>query len=252
MAKAPSLVFKLTDDFKINLKRRYWFIEVEQYFWTRYATKHFKNATFKEWLDYQLVDLRKNITIRIISEKKPLPSQRRFAASGLYDSYADKIKKKPITVAIWRWTWPDYAEPGSKERLMHLIIKTLVHELNHMRQSRTRNYWNGWTGYGNVSYWQDPDEIECYALNAAQSLVARYGIKGARDRAIKFKTKDSHCSELNEYATRTDEHIQQKFIKKVLRYIETYESYEKEQGKLFCYRLRKHGAITRNKIKSMV
>jgi hypothetical protein len=248
MATRPSLVVRLTEDFKVNLNRRYWFIEVEQYFWSRYASKHFKNVSFKEWLDYQIVDLRKYINIRMVAEKKPLPEQRKFAVSGLYDSYADKKKKKAITLAIWRWNWPEYAEPGSKERLMHLLIKTLVHELNHVRQSRTRNYWANYVPW---EYWQDPDEIECYALNAAQSLVARYGIKGARDRAIKFKTKDSHCSELNEYAVRTDEYVQQKFIKKVLRYIETYESYEKEGGKLFCHRIKKHGAITKSKIKSV-
>jgi len=249
--RRPTLIVRVTDDFKVNLKKKYWFIEVEDYFWTRFATKHFKNITFKEWLDYQLRPLKKTTVVRILSRKKPRNKQASFAVGGLYDAYADSKKQKAIWLAIYRFGWPAYSRSGVKERLTNLIIKTIVHELNHTKQSRIRNYhMTTWDG----DYYENPDEVDSYALNSAQSLVARFGVTDAKIRASKFCTKDSHCKEFIDYFKVKNIDVRQKFIKRVLKYISIYESYEQEYGKdkLLCYHIRKKKALTRKRIKKQI
>jgi len=248
--RRPTLTVRITDDFRINLSKKYWFIEVENYFWSQFASKHYKNITFREWFDFQLEPLKKSMVVHVYPRKKPDKGKENtfFAFGGWYDSIADRKRKKPIRVHIWFWRKPHYSRLGVKERFVNLLIKTVVHELNHAKQSRTRNYHlTNWSG----DYYKNPDEIDSYALNSAQSLVARFGVDGARNRAKKFKTTDSHCSEFKDYFSMKDEGVRQNFIKKVLKYIGIYESYESEFGtdNLLCYRIKRHAAHSRRHIK---
>jgi len=248
--RKPSLRFRLTEDYIVNLNRKHWFIEVEHYLWTRFASKQFKNATFRDWLLYLVEPLRPYIDVRIVycslkGKHKPIDT---FAVGGVYEDHLDKRKKKPIKLKIYRWDWPDYSTPGAKEWLANEIFKTITHELNHLKQGRKKNYrfleWHG-------EYLEDPDEIDSYALNAAQGLVARFGIREARKRVAKFKTRDSHCTELASYAKLDNIRVQARFIKRLIKYIDMYEEYEALNGKnkLSSYKIHYKRALTRRKIK---
>lgn len=255
MAKSkrkPSLRFRLTEDYVVNLNRKNWFIDVEQYLWTRFASKQFKNATFKDWLEYLLEPMRSYLNIRIVHcrSKEERKLSHAFAVGGLYDDHLDLRKKKPIRITVYHWKWPDYSAPGVKEWLANEIFKTITHELNHLKQGRKKNCkFKEWHG----EYLEDPDEIDSYALNAAQGLVARFGIRDARKRVAKFKTRDNHCNEMASYAKVDNKQVRERFLKRVLKYILVYEEFESLYGKnkLYSYRIRKFNAMPKKKLKQL-
>lgn len=249
--KKPSLIIKLTDDYKVNLNNKYWFIEVENYVWMRHASKHFKNLTFRDWLQDQVKPFRKSIYIKILSRKKPKSKRASFSLTGLYDTYSDYKRKKSMHITFYHWGWPKFSQPNFKERVLHDFIKTLVHELNHLKQSRKRRYnLYDWTG----KYLENPDEIDSFALNSAQSLVTRFGVEKAKNIAKEFKTKDSHCIEFTQYKKLNNDAVKEKFIKRVLKYIAVYEDFQKENSKeqIFCLILKQKNSLTRKNIKDQL
>lgn len=251
--RKPSLRFRLTEDYVVNLNRKNWFIDVEQYLWTRFASKQFKNATFRDWLEYLLEPMRPYLSIRIVNCKSTdeRSLSHALAVGGAYDNFVDKKKKKPIKLTVYHWKWPDYSAPHIKEWFAHEIFKTIVHELNHLKQGRKKNYsFDHWVG----PYLEDPDEIDSYALNAAQGLVARFGVREAKKRVANFKTRDSHCSELCSYAKIDNLVVQSRFLKRLLKYINVYEEYEYMHGKhkLNSYKLHRKHARTRQAIKKQI
>lgn len=248
--KLPRHCFKLTNDFTINLNKKYWFIEVENYYWQRFANVRFKNTSFRDWLNYIIEPSKPYINIKVA--KQPIPKtttiKSKIRVGGYYE--LDKRKCKPLHIRFWHWGWPEYSEAGRKEWVMHEYIKTLVHELNHAKQHHSRNniafYWDG-------GYYEDPNEIDSYALNTAQALVARFGTTEAKKKIGGMKTKDTFCSELINYSKLENTQVKHKFMKKTLKYIEVYESYEREWGEdyLFCFRIRKGQSTSRQKIKEL-
>lgn len=246
--RKPSLIIPITDDYKVNLANKYWFIELENYIWLRHATKYFKNVTFKEWVQDQVHPFRKMVYIKILSRNKPKNKRSSFTITGLYDSWEDFKKRKSMSVTFYHWGWPSFSRPMMKEKVLHTFIKTIVHELNHMKQSRKRNYgmcdWRG-------DYLENPDEIDSFALNSAQSLVTRFGVDEAIEIAKNFKTKDSHCSEFTQYYKVQNRNVRERFIKKVLKYINIYADYKKEhsQEQIFTLILKQKDSLTRKKIK---
>lgn len=233
----------------VSLNQKYWFIEVENYFWLRYVSKHFRNVTFEDWMLYQLEPVRKYITVKVLARKKPRRQRPFLCIAGWYDTFLDKKRRKPISLIIYRHGWPSFSQIRSREHFLNYMIKTLVHELNHQKQSRKKNFRNyNWHG----DYLSDPDEIDSFALNAAQSLVARFGVDDAYDRVTKFRTRDSHCLEFRDYAQLDDTGVQQKFVKQVIKYINIYKDYQARYGKdaLFSYRIHRQTKHTRRQIKS--
>lgn len=250
-SKKPSLIIKLTDDYKVNLNDKYWFIQVENYVWMRYVSKHFKNLTFKDWLNEQVNPFRTSVNIKILSRKKPKNKRASFSLTGLYDTYSDYKKKKAMHITFYHWGWPEFSRPNFKERVLHDFIKTLVHELNHLKQSRKR-YYNLYDWHGD--YLDNPDEIDSFALNSAQSLVTRFGAIQAKNIAKEFKTKDSHCKEFTQYKKLDNDLVKEKFIKRVLKYIGIYEDFQKEYSneQMFCLILKQKDSLTRKNIKDQI
>lgn len=246
--KRPTLRIKVAEDLTVNLGQKYWFIELENYFWLRYVSKHFRNVSFEDWMQYQLDPVRQHVNIKVLARRKPRQGQPFVCVAGWYDTFLDSTARKPISLIIYRHGWPDFSKIASREHFLNYMIKTLVHELNHQRQSRKKNFKN-YSWYG--PYLEDPDEIDSYALNTAQSLVARFGTAAAVKYAINFKSRDAHCYEFDDYARLDNTQVQQKFIKRVLKYIDIYRSYEKEfgPGSLFSHRINKNTRRTRRQIK---
>jgi len=248
-SKKPSLRIRVTQDLTVNLDQKYWFIEVENYFWLRYVSKHFRNVTFEDWMNYQLEPIRRHVNIKVLARRKPKQVSPYLCVAGWYDTFLDMKKRKPISLIIYRHGWPTFSRIASREHFLNYMIKTLIHELNHQKQSRKKLFKNYcWDG----EYLADPDEIDSYALNAAQSLVARFGVDGAIKRATSFRTKDKHCCEFHDYAALEDNAVQQKFIKRVFKYIEVYRSYQAQHGEdsVYSHRIHRASRRTRRQIKS--
>jgi hypothetical protein len=245
----PTLKVKISDDFVVDLAQKYWFIEVENYFWLRYATKHFRNVKFQDWMLYQLDPIRKYVNVKVLTRRKPRNKLPFVCVAGWYDTALDAKKRKAISVIVYRHGWPDFARVRDREHFLNYMIKTLVHELNHLKQSRKKNFkFHHWYG----DYLEDPAEIDCFALNSAQSLVARYGVERAKAYAVKFKIRDSHCYEFSDYVQLKNENVKKRFIKKVLRYISIYAAYQNQFGDaaLYSYRINKQTRHTRRQIKN--
>lgn len=232
----------------VNLSQKYWFIEVENYFWLRYVSKHFRNVTFENWMQYQLDPIRKHTTVKVLARKKPRLQQPFLCIAGWYDTLQDTKSRKCISLIIYRFGWPTFSRITAREHFLNHMIKTLVHELNHQKQSRKKNFQN-YHWYGD--YLSDPDEIDSFALNAAQSLVARFGVEQAYKRVIKFKTRDSHCLEFRDYVEVGDLAVQRKFITRVFKYINVYKDYQEKYGKdaIYSYRINRRSKHTRRHIK---
>jgi hypothetical protein len=221
--KRRGLRSRVTDDLVVNFGKASWFIELENWFWKN-NQRHYKNVSYQEWAREVVKPFRPFLSIRFQQTKRLGLEQ---AVSGSYTAEQDTKFGKPIQITVHYYKWPDYSDSMRRRAFMLDFIKVVAHELNHQRQNRVRKYFN--PDYIEP-YYHDPDEIQSWALNATQAIVARYGIKEAKKVFSDFRKigDKRYCSEHRIYAI-MPEKVKKRFLRHVARYLDTYEDYY--QGK---------------------
>lgn len=219
--KRRGLTVRVTDSLVVNFNRASWFIELENWFWAS-NDRRYKNISYEDWAREVVKPFRPYFSIRFQKTKRLGLEQ---ACSGSYTAEDDIRSKKPIQLTVHYYKWPDYADGMRRRAFMLDFIKVVAHELNHQRQNRVRKHFN--PEYVEP-YYHDPDEIQSWALNAAQSVIARYGIKQAKKVFADLSKigEKRYCSEHRIYAT-MPEQVKKRFLRHVARYIETYDDYYK-------------------------
>lgn len=220
-AKRRGLTVRVTDNLIVNFNKATWFIDLENWFWAN-NQQRFKNVTFEYWAKEMVKPFRPYFSIKFLKTKK-LDNEQ--TVSGYYVAEDDRKGLKPITLIIHYDKWPEFTDTMRRRALMFEFIKVVAHELNHQRQYRVRKYFNPCYM---EPYYHDPDEIQSWALNASQSLVARYGIRRAKKLFWEFNIvkEKRYCSEHHAYAT-MPEQVKKRFLRHVARYIEIYDDYYK-------------------------
>lgn len=218
-AKRRGLTVRVSDNLVVNFNKATWFIDLENWFWAN-NQQRFKNVSFENWAKGMVKPFRPYFSISFKKTKKLGKEQ---TVSGFYVADDDRSGRKPISIIIHYDKWPEFTDTMRRRALMFEFIKVIAHELNHQRQYRVRKYFN--PNYVEP-YYHDPDEIQSWALNAAQSLVARYGIRRSKRLFWDFSTvkEKRYCSEHHAYAT-MPEKVKKRFLRHVARYIGIYDDY---------------------------
>ena len=210
---------RVTDNLVVNFNKASWFIDLENWFWAN-NQQRFRNVTFEQWARGMVKPFRPYFSI-LFKKTKKLDKEQ--TVSGYYVAEDDRADRKPITIIIHYEKWPEFSDSVRRRALMLEFIKVVAHELNHQRQYRVRKHFN--PNYVEP-YYHDPDEIQSWALNAAQSLVARYGVKRAKRVFWDFKSvkEKRYCSEHEAYA-KMPEKVKKRFLRHVARYLGVYDDY---------------------------
>lgn len=221
MAKRRGLTVRVSDDFVVNFNKAAWFIELENWFWQSNDVRY-KGVTYEQWAKDMVKPFRPFFSIRFIKSKSLGLEQ---TVSGYYTAGDDTRHGKPIQLVIHYEKWPEFSDSKRRRFLMLEFIKVLSHELNHQRQYRVRKHFNPCYV---EPYFHDPDEIQSWALNATQSIIARYGIKRAKRVFWDFPNvaEKRYCSEHHAYAT-MPEKVKKRFLRHVARYLGIYDDYYK-------------------------
>lgn len=218
-ARRRGLTVRIADNFVVNFNKANWFIELENWFWTS-NQRRYRGVTFENWAREVVRPFRPFFSIRFQKSKKMGYEQ---TVAGGYTSDSDRVGQKPIQITIFYEKWPEFADTMRRRALMFEFIKVVAHELNHQRQYRVRKHWSP---VYTLPYYHDPDEIQSWALNASQSLVARYGVKRAKKLFGKFEqvAEKRYCSEHRAYAT-MPEKVKKRFLQHLARYLAVYDDY---------------------------
>ncbi len=103
-----------------------------------------------------------------------------------YGDQDEENEKKFIEIVLSYFVWDEFLKISNYRfrRLCEVFADTVLHEIIHMRQYRTRN-WKYIPGYEsaahlakqrkNQNYYGHPDEIGAYAFNIACELYDRFG-----------------------------------------------------------------------------
>lgn len=155
-----------------------------------------------------------NIKVTSIRDKKL--QDEIFYANGYYDPEDDKDGERCIELVITHNFTKDrlwYSE--QVKQLLIQVFDTVVHEMQHQRQYRKRQFKMGKDrGTGYTDYLADPEEIDAYSISIAIELCRSLGKTRALrylhnfDKLSRFKINDQYVSPcLSMYRTEfTDSH----------------------------------------------
>ena len=117
-----------------------------------------------------------------------------FYVNGYYDPEDDKEGDCPIELIVTHnFNFNEAWYPIHATLLLTQIFDTVVHELRHQRQHRTRKFeFSFIRGTELEEYLSDPDEIDAYSISIATELVRNLG----KDRAIRYLTNPNSLSRL--------------------------------------------------------
>jgi hypothetical protein len=218
-ARRRGLTVRVTDDFVVNFNKASWFIELENWFWTS-NQRRFKGISFEQWAREVVKPFRPFFSIRF-QKSKGMGFEQTVA--GAYTCDSDRVGQKPIQLTVFYEKWPEFSDTMRRRALMFEFVKVVTHELNHQRQYRVRKYFN--PTYVDP-YYHDPDEIQSWALNASQSVVARYGIRRAKKVFGDFSkvSEKRYCSEHKAYANMPNK-VKKRFLQHIARYLAVYDDY---------------------------
>ena len=107
-----------------------------------------------------------------------------FYANGFYDPEDDRENEQHIELIITH-NFPKDSKwfPKQSKELLIQVFDTVVHELRHERQYRSRKFRVGVDrGTGHKEYLADPDEIDAYSITIATELCRSLG----KTRALKY------------------------------------------------------------------
>lgn len=146
-----------------------------------------------------------NVDLKIRSKKDKTLNGAEFYINAYYDSFDDASLETPIEVIINNnfdnsLVW----DKGHVTDFLTQIFDAVVHEKQHQRQSRKRQYEQYWNhhdaGYHYHEYLQDPDELDAYALSIAIELCRSLG----KHRALRYLPKLTALSRMkikNQYVS---------------------------------------------------
>lgn len=136
-----------------------------------------------------------NIDLKLRTVRDKTLVEEVFYANGYYDPECDRDHECPIELIITHNFNPEEIwYPIHASLLLTQIFDTVVHELRHQRQHRTRKFKFGFGRDSTVieEYLSDPDEIDAYAISIATELVRSLG----KDRAVRYLSNPNSLSRL--------------------------------------------------------
>lgn len=160
-------------------------------------TETVSNRTFTKIIRNQLKQY--NIPVKLKSNFDDDISENRVAIGGLFESYADKKKKKSITLVLHYKSKKTTILLNSQnlQKFSAEIADTILHEIIHLRQYRRRNYKEiqGFQSHAESrkkqleqEYLGHTDEIDAYAFNISCELTDIF--HGSKKEIISYINKN--------------------------------------------------------------
>lgn len=190
--------------------------------------------------------VKNHLPIKIKMLKNPGQEEGEVYIGGCYYGYDDQKKSNRFIEIIFSYCLFDEFLKISQRKWTRMCIvfaDTILHEIIHMRQYRTRN-WKVLPGYESMAhlakqrkdqnYFGHPDEIGAYAFNIACELYDRYG---TNRQLIKKYLNSNQCvrhrrNVYYRYLRTFDMNHEHKVIKKLKKKVTYYLPYA-EFGKPF-------------------
>lgn len=161
--------------------------------------------------------IKAHLPVRVKYKEDPGQESGLIYMGGAYYSDYDRLGKRQIEIVLSYCLFDEYLTISRSRwtRLCGLFADTILHEIIHMRQYRTRNF-KAIPGYESTAhlakqrrdqeYYGDKDEMGAFAFNIACELVDKFGYDPNRIWAY----LDSNAAKRNKRST-------------YLRYLRTFE-----------------------------
>jgi hypothetical protein len=180
--------------------------------------------------------LKAHLPVKVTSETDPQTESSWVYVGGFYHSSNDKIGHQAIEVLFSYNPNDNYIVLNKSrfDRVCHTVADTILHEIIHMRQYRSRR-WRDLPGYDSVAashkqrvqqeYLGHPDEIDAYAFNIACSLYHRWlSTKEIvehlnKDHTDKRLRKDAYHMYLGTFDHKHSHPVIKKLKKRVMYYV---------------------------------